>query len=313
MSVSQPQHQFVPLQIAGNTTEQQNKALRELLEDAFTETLENTLETLDRCTADTVLRIKQQLHREITDTSLEIIRRHMAANQYSEEDAPSKRIYPATYAIRPVEAQETILRRCFPELGTMNAKLARNPLPLGAEGWFAIPRWQALAPTYNEAVDRVLTTLASRRRFTNRLVDKLGRNFLRQSIRTERAESILANQQSGCDIFIVGAQMGMLHRGASARRAREAMLGNEFALGLFSLTSILITHPERLSSIDTIMIDCSGDECCLLLGTPFDRVPLFEFELGGVQLSLFYEDRACELWGTPSGFLYKKVESPLTP
>ena len=29
-------------------------------------------------------------------------------------------------------------------------------LPEGAEAWFAIPRWQALAPTYNEAVEMVL-------------------------------------------------------------------------------------------------------------------------------------------------------------
>ena len=44
-------------------------------------------------------------------------------------------------------------RKLFPALGCCQEKLARKPLPEGAEAWFAIPRWQALAPTYNQAVE----------------------------------------------------------------------------------------------------------------------------------------------------------------
>jgi hypothetical protein len=40
-------------------------------------------------------------------------------------------------------------------------------LPSGAEGYFAIPRWQNLAGTYNEAIEKVLAKLASTRPFYN--------------------------------------------------------------------------------------------------------------------------------------------------
>jgi hypothetical protein len=34
-------------------------------------------------------------------------------------------------------------------------------------------------------------------------------------------------------------------------------------------------------------------------------VPLFDFDLGGVEFSIFYEDRARNLWGTPTAFAVK--------
>jgi len=40
---------------------------------------------------------------------------------------------------------------------------------------------------------------------------------------------------------------------------------------------------------------------------PFDRVPLFDYDLSGIEFSIFYENRARNLWGTPTGFLYKLV------
>ena len=55
------------------------------------------------------------------------------------------------------------------------------------------------------------------------------------------------------------------------------------------------------------MIDCSGDEYSLRGDTVFDRVPLFDFDLGGIDLSIFYEDWARNLWGTPTAFLFKQV------
>ncbi len=39
----------------------------------------------------------------------------------------------------------------------------------------------------------------------------------------------------------------------------------------------------------------------------FDRVPLFDYDIGGIEFSIFYEDRARNLWGTPTAFLYKMV------
>jgi hypothetical protein len=184
-------------------------------------------------------------------------------------------------------------------------KLVRKPLLEGAEGWFAIPRWQALAPTYSEAVEMALGVLATRRKFQNRIVGRLGPTYLRQSERSKLAGKILSEQQQENDILVVAAQAGMLHRGCSARRARMRMAGNEFGAGVFAVACILLTHPERLSAEDTLMIDCGGDEYSVRGDYTFDRVPLFDYDLSGIEFSIFYEDRSRNLWGTPSGFLYK--------
>ena len=184
-------------------------------------------------------------------------------------------------------------------------KVARRPLPEGAECWIVVPRWQAMAPTYYQATEMVLAALGTQRKFSNRLAGKLNETYLRQTERAMRAREILDEQQPGNDILVVAAQAGMLHRGVSARRARVSMRGNEFGLGALSLGSFLLTHPERLSSHDALMIDCCGDEYSLRGDCSFDRVPLYDYDLGGMQFSVFHEDRARNIWGSPSGFLFQ--------
>jgi hypothetical protein len=300
-------HQIVPLHLSGNTTEQQNRQLQEFLGDAVQEAYRTAIEQLDRQSAQTVLDMNSKLKSEVAQRVVEIIQRHTVSDKYKDEEVGSNRIYPTAYRVRPVEAQVTELRKLFPALGNCMEKLARKPLPAGAEAWFAIPRWEALAPTYNEAVGLMLEVLATKRKFSNRIIGKLGATFLRQSERSKLAEKILAEQQQDNDFVVVGAQAGMLHRGSSARRTRVAMAGNEFGLGIFAIGCMLLTHPERLSTGDTLMIDCSGDEYSARGDYTFDRVPLFDYDIAGIEFSIFYEDRARNLWGTPTGFLFKLV------
>ena len=300
-------HTIVPLHLSGNTTEQQNKLLQEFLGEAAQEAYRLAIEQLDRQSAQVVLDMNSKLKTEVARQVVEIIHRHTVSDKYKDEEAGSNRVYPPTYRVRPVEAQVTALKSLFPSLGSCMEKLGRRQLPEGAEAWFAIPRWQTLAPTYNEAVEMVLGVLATRRRFSNRIIGRQGPTYLRQSERSKLAERILANQQQGNDMLVVAAQAGMLHRGCSARRTRVAMAGNEFGLGVFAFVCMLLTHPERLSSGDTLMIDCGGDEYSVRGDYTFDRVPLFDFDLSGIEFSIFYEDRARNLWGTPTGFLYKMV------
>jgi len=299
-------HTFVPLHLSGNTSEQQNRLLLECLEESVRDAYRTAIEQLDKQSAQTVLDDKN-LKAEVAGLVVEAIHRHTTSNKFKDEEVGSNRVYPPTYKVRPIEAQVTELRKLFPALKTCQEKLARRRLPEGAEAWFAIPRWQALAPTYNEAVEMVLGMLATRRKFQNRIAGRLGPTYLRQSERSKLAGSILADQQQDCDILVVAAQAGMLHRGCSARRARIAMAGNEFGAGVFAVASWLLTHPERLSTDDTLMIDCGGDEYSVRGDYTFDRVPLFDYDLSGIEFSVFYEDRARNLWGTPSGFLYKMV------
>jgi hypothetical protein len=281
--------------------------LQEFLGEAVQDAYRMAIDQLDRQSVQTVLEMDLKLKREVADLVVEIIHRHTKSDKYKDEEVGSNRIYPPTYRVRPIEAQVTDLRKLFPSLGSCQEKLTRRPLPEGAEAWFAIPRWQALASSYNEAVEMVLAVVASKRRFANRIAGKLGETYLRQAERSKLAEKILAEQQEGNDILVVAGQSGMLHRGSSARRTRVAVAGNEFAMGTFAFGCMLLTHPERLSSIDTLMIDCGGDEYSVRGDCTFDRVPLFDYDTGGIEFSIFYEDRARNLWGTPTGFLYKLV------
>ena len=300
-------HSIVPLQLAGNTTEQQNAALQQYLGEAVQEAYRTAIEELDRQTAESVIEEHVRLKSDVTSQIADTIRRFAVSNKYLSEAVGSDRAYPANYRVKPIEAQTTELRRAFPMLGSCVEKLARLPLPEGAEGWFAIPRWQAVAPTYNKAVEMMLEALGKRRRFSNRIAGRLNESYLRQLSRSRLAEEILADQQAGNDILVVAAQAGMLHRGSSARRTRAAMAGNEFGLGIFAFGAMLLTHPERLSSTEALMVDCCGDEYSIHGDNTFDRIPLFDFDVSGVEFSIFYEDRARNLWGSPTGFLYKIV------
>ena len=172
-------HQLVPLHLSGNTTEQQNRLLQQFLNDAAQEAYRTVIEQLDQQSAQTVLDMGRKVKSEVAERVVEIVHRHTVSSKYLDEEVGSNRVYPPTYRVRPVEAQVTELRKLFPALGSCQEKLARKPLPEGAEAWFAIPRWQALAPTYNQAVELVIEVLATKRKFSNRIIGKLGDKFLR--------------------------------------------------------------------------------------------------------------------------------------
>ena len=280
-----------PLHLSGNTTEQQNAQLQEFLGAAAQTAYLAAIEQLDRHSAQIVLELSKTLKAEVADSVVEIIHRHTISDKYKDEEVSSTRVYPSAYKVRPVEAQVTELKKAFPSLGSCMEKLARKPLLADAEAWFAIPRWQALAKTYNEAVEMVLGVLATRRKLQNRIIGRLGPTYLRQSERSKLAEQILADQQQGHDLMVIAGQFGMLHRGCSARRARVAMAGNEFGLGVFAVACMLLTHTERLSSDEALMIDCGGDEYSVRNDYTFDRVPLFDYDISGIEFSMFYDDR----------------------
>ncbi|MGH9599715.1 MAG: hypothetical protein ACRD27_07600 [Terracidiphilus sp.] len=298
---------IAPLHLSGNTTERQNKLLQEFLSEAVQQAYRAAIEQLDRQHAEYVLEASAKLKAEIATAVVEMIQCYTASDRYKDEEVGSNRVYPDNYRVRPIESQVAELIKIFPSLGRCQEKLGRLDLPEGAEGWLAIPRWQDLAATYNEAVEMALAALTAKRRFANRIAGRLGPEYLRQHERTVLAEKILAEQQQGSDILVIALQAGMVHRGCSARRTREAMVGNEFGLGVFAIVCLLLTHPERLSTTETLMIDCGGDEYSLRGDRTFDRVPLFDYDMSGIEFSIFYDDRCRSLWGTPTGFLFKVI------
>jgi hypothetical protein len=204
-----------------------------------------------------------------------------------------------------ITEQTNILRQLFPCLGKACEKLTEREVPKHAEGWFAIPKWQSLAPTYGEAVELVLKKLYETRNgaFHNYREGELGPDQLRQSTRTATVFQKLAEEQNGYDILVVAAQFGLYHRGRSVRRVREVLLGNEFGLGAFAIGIMLLTHPKRLTHHDDLWIDCAGDEFTPSTDDEFWDAPVFSYLGGELKFRANDVSYARDNYGSASGFL----------
>ena len=188
---------------------------------------------------------------------------------HADEELPTRFAYPPGYAgARPLAEQAAILGVVFPELRAGEPAPA-GELPAGAEGWFLVPRWEALAPSYNEALEIVLERLKADRggRFHNFRRGRLGPESLRQHAQAKAALDRIATAQPGRDLLVVPAQFGRLHAGRSIRRARAMFADNEFGLGALHVAALVLTHPARLDHpdwrrqrISAGALECSGDE-----------------------------------------------------
>jgi hypothetical protein len=139
------------------------------------ESLQIALDQLDTNRAQVVLDLNQQVQAEVIDSIVDIIHQYTISDKFKVEQVPSDRTYPSKYQVRPVEAQVTELRKVFPSLGSCMEKLGRKPPLEGAEAWFAIPRWQALAPTYMKQSRRCLELSAGAESLPIGLQDGLAR------------------------------------------------------------------------------------------------------------------------------------------
>ena len=233
------------------------------------------------------------------------IRELSVSNQFADEEVKSEYGYLSGYKPKGITEQTNILRQLLPGIGFADEKLAEQPLPANAEGWFAIPKWQSVAKTYNEAVQKVLDLIKKQRKgnFYNWREGKLGAQYLRQHERTVKKLETLADQQKGYDILVVAAQFGLRHRGRSVRRAREVFTGNEFGLGAFEIGCMLLTHPERLQNYDDLWIDCAGNEYAPGADGDFSRAPCFCFFDGEVRFGTVWFGDALSRYGSASGFL----------
>lgn len=225
------------------------------------------------------------------------------SNQFADEEVESSYAYPKGYKVKGITEQTNILRQLFPGIGFADEKIAEQPLPVNAEGWFAIPKWQTLAPTYGEAVQKVLAMIASKRKFYNYRDGQLGAEYLRQHAKTAKMFQKLGDEQKDYDILVVPAQFGLRHRGRSVRRAREVFQANEFGLGAFAIGIMLLTHPEREVQWEQLHVDCAGDEFAPDADGVFSHAPLFRFHDGEVKFNAGWFDSAYELYGSASAFL----------
>lgn len=237
----------------------------------------------------------------------ELIAKLSITNQFADEEVESTYGYLSGYTKpKTIAEQDNILSGLFPGLsaGSVTAGLARAELPDGAEGYFTIPRWQKVAPTYGEAVQKVLDLLSKAYggKFKNWREGQVGPNNLRQSAKSVGMWEKLGNEQG--DILVIPAQFGIRHRGRSVRRAREVMEGNEFGLGAFAVGIMLLTHMDRLQNVDDLWIDCAGDEFHdpPHSAAPFGRAPFFFFSDGKLRFGTGWSGSAYGFCGSASGW-----------
>jgi hypothetical protein len=153
---------------------------------------------------------------------------------YAAEEVSSNYGYLSGY-YKPNNVKEQVasLRKLFPGLDGCDFALGEKEPPVGAEGFFAIPRWQLIAPIYNEALQKALDSLKSqlKGRLSSYLKSRLGPDRLRQSDKAAAFWGTIGEEQKGFDTLLIPAQFGIRHRGRSVRCAREVMDSNECGLG----------------------------------------------------------------------------------
>lgn len=292
-------------------TEDQEKQLRRMFEDLAKSAAELALKKVnpDRDGLQRLLGQGDEVGSEFNDFVIAQLQKRTVTNQFADEEVASKYGYLSGYKKpKGITDQTNILRQLISGVGYADEKIARQPLPEGAEGWFAIPKWQTIAPTYGEAVQKVLDLIKrTRGKFYNYREGQLGSNYLRQSQKSIKAWEILSEQQKDHDIIVVPAQFGLRHRGRSVRRALEVMNADEFGLGAFAIGIMILTHPERLQHYDDLWIDCAGDEFSSETDGEFDRAPCFGFHDGGVWFGTSGVGPASGRYGSASGFLPQSI------
>ena len=224
---------------------------------------------------------------------------------FANEEVRSNYGYPQGYAVKPVCEQLVELSKHFNGLNTNDVLACSKELPAlpaGAEGWFAVPRWEKVAKSYNEAVEKVLDLLGSTRTFHNYRKGELGPKYLRLSERTAVALKMLGERQKG-DFLLIPAQFGLTHRGRSVRRVRVVYAPSEFGLGSFIVGCMILSHPERLVQWEQLHIDCPGDEYSPGADGQFSNAPIFYFLDGRVRFDAFRVGNADGYYGSASGFV----------
>jgi hypothetical protein len=291
-------------------TAKQKKQLRDLVGTGAAHGVNIALGETDREGLDKALDHSDEIRAAVIQTVTSKIREFSVSNQFANEEVSSKYGYLSGYKKpRSITEQCNTLRQMFPGVGFADEKIAEGQVPSSAEGWFAIPKWQTLAPTYAEAVQKVLDMLKKTRngKFYNYRDGQIVNERLRQTAKTAAVFQKLASEQDGFDILVVPAQFGFLHRGRSVRRAREVMNSKEFGLGAFAIGIMLLTHLDRLQNVDDLWIDCAGDEFDDPVSVVrFGSAPIFYFGGGKLEFGTCWLYFAYDLYGSASGFASQK-------
>lgn len=135
-------------------------------------------------------------------------------------------------------------------------------LPEKAEHYFLIPKWDRVGKTYAQAVNAVIAAIKKQRN---------GKVYQWNEFTDENLRPLERNIPE-----IIAAQFGELHKGESVESVRNNKGKNEGLLGLYEISVMLLTHPERLEKYEDLWIDCAGDEYSYA-GGAFSGSPVLVF------------------------------------
>ncbi|MCB9809338.1 hypothetical protein H6776_03000 [Candidatus Nomurabacteria bacterium] len=285
-------------------TDGQKKQIERFVSDAAAKALYEV--GADKTDAQRIIENGNEVSQKVYEFTLSLFKNLSTSDKYKDEEVDSSYGYLSGYKPKGITEQTNRLRELFPGIGYANEKIAEGQLPQHAEGWFAIPKWQSVAPTYHEAVLKVLELIKNDRNgnFYNYREGQIDGKRLRETAKKKATFIELAKAQEGFDILVVPAQFGIRHKGRSVRRAREVFALNEYGLGAFEIGIMILTHPERLQHYDDLWIDCAGDE----YDDPgsddrFGRAPNFMFDEGRVEFGSRWFGDAFGSYGSASAFV----------
>ena len=258
----------------------------------------------DHAGAQLVIERGNEFASAIREATMAALKDLSVSDKFKDEEVESSYGYLSGYKPKSISEQVACLRKLFPQRESPDLKLDDEEFSGPAEGHFAIPRWKKIAPTYCEAVQKVMALLKKARKgkFFNFREDELSAEQLREHPRKAAAFQKLGDEQKEQDVLLVPAQFGLCHRGRSVRRAREVFRAGEFGLGAFEVGIMLLTHPERLEHCDDLWIDCAGDEFSPDADGRFPCAPVFRFYDDSLKFYAKGVDGARDGYGSASGF-----------
>mgnify|MGYP000557270413 CR=1 FL=1 len=188
-----------------------------------------------------------------------------------------------------------ILSRYFKN-ASYDREIAQRTLPDGAEGWFAIPRWEKIHADYESAVKIIILSIGYMK-LTKDFWDHISTiGPLRQRSRKVKAFHKIKQQEEN-DILVVPCQFS----------SRQGLSIVEFELGIFDILAILLTHLEREEKNNFLQaFACAGDNFVSIDKKSTEKIPLLysfrnnTIRLNSVSLGWNWNNQKIKV---PTGFL----------
>jgi hypothetical protein len=204
---------------------------------------------------------------------------------------PSSYRYPRRYAIRQFDSQAAELRNFFPRLDPDPAwrllkRMHEYPAPPRSEGIFLFIN-STFFGRREVGVREVVAALREQRRgrFRSYLDGKFDSAHLRLRTTAMRGLQRVLVSQLG-DIWIAYAQFGKCHQGKVYERHLDSVRG-EFNLDLLSVSSMILTHPNRFVHDTDLHANCGGDQVAMRPRAGFTNTPFFQYQRGKLRLDVF--------------------------